>query len=165
MCSEVGTEVLRVWRRTIHFLSKLLKLPSLPQNTLLVTLDVTFLYTNIPHEEGTRGCEEILYTRPSQDHPPTKELCHLIHTILSNKSFMFNGSYHLQLQGTAIGTRMAPAYANILIGKLEQDFLATQPLQCLTWWRYIDDVFMVWTHREPGLNNFIRDLNNHHPSI
>ena len=35
-----------------------------------------------PHEEGTRACEEILNTWPSQD-PPTKELCHLIHTILS----------------------------------------------------------------------------------
>ena len=149
---------------TTHFLSKLLKLSCLPQNTLLVILDVTSLYTNIPHEEGTRACEEILDTRPSQD-PPTKELCHLIHTILSNNSFMFNGSYYLQLQGTAMGTRMAPAYANIFMGKLEQDFLTTQPLQPLTWWRYIDDVFMVWTHGELGLNNFIRDLNNHHPTI
>ena len=54
---------------TTHFLSKLLKLPSLPQNTLLVTLDVTSIYTNIPHEEGTRACEEILDTWPSQDPP------------------------------------------------------------------------------------------------
>ena len=62
---------------TTHFLSKLLKHSSLPQNTLLVTLDVTSLYTNISHEEGTRAYEDILNTRPSQD-PPTKDLCHLI---------------------------------------------------------------------------------------
>ena len=35
-----------------HFLNLIEKLPPLPPNALLVTADVTSLYTNIPHEEG-----------------------------------------------------------------------------------------------------------------
>ena len=33
------------------------------------------------------------------------------------------------------------------------------------WYRYIDDIFMVWTHGEDKLNNFITNLNNIHPTI
>ena len=34
----------------------LLTLPDLPANSLLVTLDVSSLYTNIPHNEGIDAC-------------------------------------------------------------------------------------------------------------
>ena len=33
------------------------------------------------------------------------------------------------------------------------------------WYRYIDDILMVWTHEEGKLNNFITCLNNIHPTI
>ena len=38
---------------TKHFLNLIEKLPSLPRISLFVTVDVTSLYTNIPHKEGT----------------------------------------------------------------------------------------------------------------
>ena len=31
-----------------------------------------------------------------------------------------NNKYYLQIQGTAMGTKMAPAYANLFMGKLEE---------------------------------------------
>ena len=34
--------------------------------------------------------------------------------------FEFNEQFYLQTQGTAMGTKMAPAYANLFIGKLEE---------------------------------------------
>ena len=37
---------------TTHFLLQLQKLGPLPDNAILVTLDVSSLYTNIPHKEG-----------------------------------------------------------------------------------------------------------------
>ena len=39
-------------RHSKHFLQFLESLPLLPENVVLVTADVTSLYTNIPHEEG-----------------------------------------------------------------------------------------------------------------
>ena len=39
-------------KNTKHFLNLIKKLPPLLPNALLVTADVTSLYTNIPHEEG-----------------------------------------------------------------------------------------------------------------
>ena len=42
---------------------------------------------------------------------------------------------YLQLHGTAMGTKMAPAYANLFMGDLEQKLLAQSPLKPLVWWR------------------------------
>ncbi|KAJ8044656.1 Neuromedin-U receptor 2 [Holothuria leucospilota] len=41
---------------TTHFLRILKDVKSLPSNSLLVTMDVSALYTNIPHEEGVLAC-------------------------------------------------------------------------------------------------------------
>jgi hypothetical protein len=35
---------------------------------------------------------------------------------------MFTGDHYLQVSGTAMGTKMAPSYANIFMGKLERYF-------------------------------------------
>ena len=112
-------------RDTTDFLNKLQRLPPLPPGSLLVTLDVSSLYTNIPHDEGIAACEEALNSRNTQD-PPTPDLCNLIRLILTKNSFTFNGDYYLQQHGTAMGTRMAPSYANLFMGRLECNFL--QPL-------------------------------------
>ena len=41
---------------------KLLTIGNLPTNSLLVTLDVSSLYTNIPHNEGINACDHFLRT-------------------------------------------------------------------------------------------------------
>ena len=149
---------------TTDFLQKLQELPILPPESLLVTLDVPSLYTNTPHDEGVNACEEFLNTRTDQS-PPSKDLCQLIQLILESNAFIFNGAYDLQQQGTAMGTQMAPQYTNLFMGKFEQQFLQTQNKLPLVWWRYIDDVFAIWTHRVPCLNAFLQELNNYHTTI
>ena len=66
--------------------------------------------------------------------------------------------------GTAMGTRMAPSYANLFLGKLEHKLLQTQNKPPWVWWRYIDDVFVIWIHGKPVLRTFIENINSHHPS-
>ena len=142
----------------------LLYLPVLLPESLLVTLDVSSLYTNILHDEGINACEEFLNTRTDQS-PHAKDLCQLIQQTLESNAFTFNGAYYLQLQGTAMSTQMAPSYANLFMGKFEQEFLQTQNRLRLVWWRYIDDVFTIWTYGVPCLNAFLQELNNYHTTI
>ena len=59
----------------------------------------------------------------------------------------------------------APSYANIFMGNLEKELLSQSRKKPTVWWRYIDDVFALWTHGEESLNNFIGDLNQAHPTI
>ena len=64
-----------------------------------------------------------------------------------------------------MGTHMVPSYAVIFMDHLEQQFLSTQPLQPMVWWRYIDDIFLIWPHSEEELHTFCTNLNQHHHTI
>ena len=134
-------------RDTTDFLNTLRKLPALPPGTLMVTLNISNLYTNIPHEEGIKPCEEFLNSRELLI-PSRADLFHLVRLILTINFFLFNENHYLQVHGTAMDTRMAPSYANLFMGKLECKFLLTLHLKPRVWWRFIDDIFAIWTHGE-----------------
>jgi len=80
-------------------------------------------------------------------------------------TFEFNNTFYIQTHGPAMGTRMAPSYANLSFAKFEIDALTHAPHQPHTWWRFIDDIFIIWTHTEDELRTFITYLNNIHPTI
>jgi hypothetical protein len=48
---------------------------------------------------------------------------------------------------------------------LEESFLSTQQLLPLIWWRFIDDIFMIWAHTREELSSFIKALNSYHESL
>ncbi|KAL3868854.1 hypothetical protein ACJMK2_041611 [Sinanodonta woodiana] len=63
--------------------------PLLP-DTLLVSLDVKSLYTNIPHNEGIQSCREAWEIR-TVDNPPTHFLVQLLELVLKLNNFEFHG--------------------------------------------------------------------------
>ena len=64
-----------------------------------------------------------------------------------------------------MGTSVAPNYANLFMDRFETKALADFPLKPLTWKRFIDDIFMIWTHGEESLKHFIDYLNSFHQTI
>ena len=149
---------------TTDFLQKLSTLTDLPPGCILVTLDVSSLYTNIPHDEGMAACKKALQTRPSPA-PPTQYLTQMIEQILTMNSFSFNNECYLQTQGTAMGTRMAPSYANLFMAELEDKLLTWTTHQPHIWWRFIDDIFAIWKLGETTLTEFLEEINLFHPMI
>lgn len=136
---------------TTDFLRKQDSLGPLPPDTLLVSMDVASLYTNIPHQDGIQACEEVWETRTVKD-PPTDVLVRLLTLVLKCNNFEFNGKHYLQVQGTAMGTKMAPAYANIFMGRLEKQLLLSVPLKPFSWLRFIDDIDMKRAHGRDSLD-------------
>ena len=61
-------------------------LGNLLSNTLLVTLDMTSLYTNIPHNEGVRSCRKAL-KKIDILQLPEENLTELIEMILKKNNF------------------------------------------------------------------------------
>ena len=149
---------------TNDFLNKLSLIHNLPNDILLVTLDVSSLYTNIPHNDGINACYHYLSQRSNKT-IPTNTLCDLIRMILTMNNFSFNGHHYLQVHGTAMGTKMAPSFANLFLGFFETNALSNSNHKPHTWLRYIDDIFMIWTHGLDNLNLFVDYLNNIHPTI
>ena len=65
-----------------------------------------------------------------------------------------------------MGTICAPSFANIFMGHSEQKYV--YPLiegKSLTYFRYIDDIFLIWTGTKNELVQFFKDLNKKHLSI
>ena len=96
---------------------------------------------------------------------PTSILRKLFDIVLKCNVFSFNGQAYQQIQGMAMGTRMAPSYANLFMDRFERAFLAQEPIQPLVWKRYIDDILCIWTGSRSELDNFLDRLNRAHHSI
>ena len=66
---------------------------------------------------------------------PNIEGAMLIYTfiwiVLTKNNFDFNGKHYLQVGGTAMGTRVAPTYANLLMASLDESKLYNNRLQPL----------------------------------
>lgn len=150
---------------TNHFLLDIDDL-LIPENSLLVTLDVVSLYTNIPHNDGIQAVVHA-YDRSSDDQKTigSDTLSTLLKSILQLNNFGFNASHYLQISGTSMGTRIGPNYASIFMSVLENDFLGKRELKPLYYKRFIDDIFLIWPHGENELLSFIADFNTAHPAI
>ena len=129
-------------------------------------MDVTSLYTNIPQEEGIETvCNAYESFYEGESPIPTQYLKRALELILQENSFQFTGKNYLQTHGTAMGTKMAVAFANIFMGKVESQILERSAIKPLAWKRYIDDIFSIWNINKDVVTQFIEQANSHHPTI
>ncbi len=69
------------------------------------------------------------------------------------------------MRGKAIGTKCAQPYTILFLAELENPLLQHAVDKLMLWWRYIDDIFLVWQHGEDKLLEFVSYLNSAHSSI
>lgn len=148
---------------TTDFVNKIKHL-NIPQNSLLVTLDVTSMYTNIDNKAGLKTVKDILNYNPQPDRPD-EEILQLLQLSLENNDFEFNGKWYVQTSGTAMGKKFAPSYANIFMAAFESDALNKCKITPLVYLRFLDDIFLIWTGTKTEFDTFLAILNSHHPSI
>ncbi|XP_073210127.1 uncharacterized protein [Lepidochelys kempii] len=146
-------------QNTTDFLRKLQFIGDLPENTLLATMDVEAPYTNIPHKDGLQAIRN-----STPDNVTANQVAELCDFVLTHNYFRFGDNIYLQVSGTAMGTHMAPQYANIFMADLEQHFLSSRPLTTLLYLCYIDDI-IIWTHGKEALEELHHDFNNFHTTI
>ena len=108
-----------VLRDTSDFLRRLEGLGHIPEIAIFGTIDVVGLYPHIPHEDGLERMRKVLsefkeIVTVSQWYVDEMDLIEMATIILENNYFEFDGDIYWQKQGTAIGTKFAPAYANYL---------------------------------------------------
>ena len=121
------------------------------------------LYPHIPHVEGLEALTRAFDIAESK--LPVDELISLARLVLENNYFEFDEKIFRQKLGTALGTKFAPGFANMFMSYLEEKFLSTSKLRPWVWWRFLDDVFVIWLHSEEELNLFLSRLNSFHETI
>ena len=88
-----------------------------------------------------------------------------LYCVLKKNFFQFSDKVYQQISGTAIAAKFAPPYACIFMDQVESKFLQTQNFQPLVWFRYIGDIFFIWTQGENSLKNFMIEFNNFNSNI
>ena len=87
-------------------------MPGITDNTLLATLNVSSLYTDIRHSEGMDiVCRQYEIHYGPEPPIPVSQLRELIRLILEDNSFKFNERQYVQIHSIAMGTKMAVAFS------------------------------------------------------
>ena len=164
---EIATKHKSYVKDTTLFLQKLQKLGKLPPDSILVTFDVTSLYTNIPNKEGIDAVKQALdrsRTNPGL-RPSNDSLVQLMEFVLNKNSFKFNGDDYLQIGGLSMGSKMAPNFADLYMAYFEELYVYTYQFKPFFWVRYLDDCFCIFTHGQEKLEQFLSHLNQCNDSI
>ncbi len=151
---------------TTYFVKKVQPIGQVPNNTLLVTLDVVSLYTNIPHQQALAIISRLLHAkRPAYLKPSNQDLTRLLALVLSLNHFELNNTFWTQRGGVAMGSKVSPTVANLSVEDFENKYVYSYHLQPLIWLRFIDNIFLVWSHSKEELDLFIQHLNESHPTF
>ena len=150
---------------TNDFINKLNTCSSeIDDNTILVTMDVKSLYTNIPNDQGIRATRTFLSRAGKSTLIPV--ITKFLWLILTLNNFIFNGTNYLQTNGVSMGTKSAPNYANLFMAYFEETFIHPRIHgKSLLYLRYIDDIFMIWKGTREELDAFIAEINSVHSTI
>ncbi|CAJ0944105.1 unnamed protein product [Ranitomeya imitator] len=143
------------------FLNKIHTIGTVPSQMILVTMDVKDLYTSIPHVEGIDSVHHLLISA-GLDSEQINLCVDLLTLILFNNHFLFQDQFFLQVRGTAMGSNVAPPYANAYMAHFEESVIYRHHLfisHVLYWTRYIDDIFCLWGGTLESLETFFTFLN------
>jgi hypothetical protein len=122
------------------------------RDSLLVTFDVDTLYPNIPH---TAARDNIISFFENCAAKKRHAIGDFLDFVMLNNYFQFREKMYRQTHGTAMGTPVAPPYANLFLARLEQNVMHASPVQPAYYKRFIDDGFIIWEGTRVELDAFL----------
>ena len=135
---------------------------------MLVSFDVVSLFTKVPVAEAVDvvcqklSDDETLFERTELS---VDSIRRLMLACLECRYFIFQGEYYEQVEGAPMGLSLSVVLANAFMESLEDRIMSLAPLKPSYWRRYVDDTFVIWSHGEAALDEFMRFMNSLCPSI
>jgi len=96
---------------------------------------------------------------------PTEDVVRMMDTVLENNTISFNDGHFVQTEGTAIGFHLGMNYASTYLGAWEEELFKRSYRKPLVYFRFVDDVWGLWTHGEDALLDFHTKGNQINPRI
>lgn len=136
----------------------------IPANALLITADVTALYTNMHHDRIIETITEKFRNHPDPKRPDN-QLIQLLTLLLKNNDFSFNNNMYLQVTGAAMGYPTSPSCADIYLEQLDDQICSTFADYIPFYFRFLDDINFAWTGTTEQLIQLTTFANNLIPDI
>ena len=139
---------------------------TLDEEDILVSFDVTALFTKVPVEKsvdvihGRLENDTVLATRTNMTAAHVRDLLMLC---LRTTYFLYDGVIYVQVEGAAMGSPVSPIVANLFMEWFEENAIQTFMYEITLWKRYVDDTIVALD--DALLDDFTAHINSIHPSI
>lgn len=161
---------------TTAFLRKVSAFPRFPPGSIIFSFDIVSLYPSIPQEEASfvvanfyeknfAYVKEKLKTDYNIIAPPPYLIKEGIDHVLQGTLLRFNEHFYNQGKGTAIGASVSVAIAEIFVHASIEGKRQKLDKQPSVFYRYIDDIFGIFTGTEAELIEYHQELNKIHPDL
>ena len=154
------------------------KLPNrIHPDSLFISMDVNSLYTNIPNDLGIEALTYWVSTKFNclniQRFSP-QFIIEGLKIVLLRNTFSYNNRFFHQISGTAMGTKVAPTYAHLVMAYLEITLFKRSEIYYgkyininikNNYWRYLDDILIIWSPDFGDHKVFIDIMTNLNPNI
>jgi len=121
---------------------------------LKVNFDVVSLFTNVP----------IVYSLELLSHHFEDDALELFKHVLT-PTFCFDGQFYEQTDGVAMGSPLSPVTANFFLEDFEKKAIKQATHKPVCWFIYVDDTFVIWSHGQEKLTEFLNRFNGLHNRI
>ena len=137
----------------------------LPSNTILFSFDIESLYPSIPQQEAIEIVVKFFEMHKPKIKRRTASIDWIkksLELVVGSNIFQFNNQHYQQIKGTAMGTSISVALAEIYVHvTIEQN----DYIRNITWRRYIDDIFGIHHGPKDKLMKIFNRLNQINPAL
>ncbi len=139
---------------------------TLDETDVLVSYDVTALFTSVPVDQSLDiilarlEADTSLSSRTSLSATQVRDL---LAVCLKTTYFLFQGTIYAQVEGAAMGSPVSPIVANLFMEWFEESAIRTFPYELSLWRRYVDDTIVALC--DSLIEDFTTHLNAQHPAI
>ena len=147
---------------SFHFAEKICKQDP---NLYMASLDVVFLFTNIPLNETNGICIDSLYNDDENTPDIPTDVFRNLHYVATKESFfMFDNKFYKQIDGVAMESPLGPALDNIFMCSFENKWLKDCPrgFRPVCYRRYVDGISVLFSSLEHA-EKFKKYLSSTHP--
>ena len=135
---------------------------------ILVSYDVTSLFTNVPLRETieilvNKAFKDDWFNRTYKTKLHRNDLKELLEIATTNQLFQFNGKLYHQIEGVAMGSPLGPLLANTFMCHIEEKLQDRNNIPSF-YKRYVDDTLVIMPDVQSA-KSFLDLLNVIHPSI
>jgi len=132
-------------------------------NDVLISLDVTSLFTNVPLNLALDGLQKRWPLIESKTNIPKNEFLSAIDLIFSSNFFTFNNVIYKQIFGTPMGSPLSPVIADIVMRDLETTCLQKLKFNPIFYHRYVDDIIL--TIPSEKMDSVLNTFNSYHERL
>lgn len=135
----------------------------IPDDYIMISLDVISLFTNTPYELIRNSIEKRQDIIFKQFNLPLHDMLEAAQFLIDNTYFQFNKKFYQQIHGTPMGSPCSPIFADMVMIDLEEECIKKLSFKPLIYFRYVDDILTIIPKNK--LSEVMEVFNSYHTKL